>query len=81
MVRGKFVLTSMTQMSGSQARSLKFTTQYDPTIPEDQKYAKATPSGELTMYVDNPPALAQLELGKAYYLDLTEVPAPETPAA
>lgn len=26
---------------------------------------------------DNPPALAQLELGKAYYLDLTPVPEAE----
>lgn len=74
MVRGKFVLVSMTQSAGSTARSLKFTPQYDPNLPEDQKYAKATPSGELTMYVDNPPALEQLKLGKAYYLDLTEVP-------
>ena len=76
MVRGKFTLTSMTQSAGSTGRSLTFTPQYDPNLPEDQKYAKATPSGELKMYVDNPPALAQLELGKAYYLDLTPVPDP-----
>lgn len=77
MVRGKFTLVSMKQHAGSSARSLEFAPQYDPNLPEDQKYAKATPSGSLTMYVDNPPALAQLELGKAYYLDLTPVPEAE----
>ena len=80
MVRGKFTLTTMSQGAGSSARSLKFTPQYDPTLPEDQKFAKATPSGELSMYVDNPAALAQLELGKAYYLDLTPVPDEPKPA-
>lgn len=74
MVRGKFVLTQMTQNAGAQARSVTFTPQYDATIEEDRKYAKATPSGTLTMYVDNAAALAQLELGKAYYLDLSPVP-------
>ena len=73
MVRGKFTLTQMTQGAGQTGRSLTFSPQYDPNLPEDQKYAKATPSGSLTMYVDNPPALEQLVLGKAYYLDLTPV--------
>lgn len=81
MVRGKFTLTQMTASAGATGRSLIFTPQYDPNLPEDQKYAKATPNGKLEMYVDNPPALEQLELGKAYYLDLTPVPAEPKPAA
>lgn len=74
MVRGKFVLTNMSQSAGATGRGLIFTPQYDPGLPEDQKFSKATPSGKLEMYVDNAPALEQLQLGKAYYLDLSEVP-------
>jgi hypothetical protein len=37
-------------------RTLVFRPQYDPSIPEDLRFATATPSGEFTMYVDNPAA-------------------------
>jgi hypothetical protein len=50
-------------------RSYDFHAVYDPTQPEDQRFAKATPSGSLTITVDNP-ALT-FEPGKAYYLDIT----------
>jgi hypothetical protein len=52
-------------------RSYEFMAVYDPAIPEDQRYAKATPSGSLTIQVDNP-AVA-FEPGKQYYLDITPV--------
>ncbi len=72
-VRAKFVLQSVTTYGG-EGRELKFWAQYDTTIPEDQRFAKATPSGTLTMTVDNPGALAVFEgkVGKAFYLDMTE---------
>jgi hypothetical protein len=42
---------------------------YDESIPEDQRYAKATPSGTLTITVDNPAVV--FEPGASYYLDIT----------
>lgn len=76
-VRGKFKLTAIEQCSwakgGSVAHTLKFRTIYDQSIPEDQRFAKATPTGSLEMQVDNPAALEQFALGGDYYLDFTPV--------
>lgn len=78
-VRSKFRLTRIEeskyhpQQPGQ--KTLVFTTQYDGTIPEDQRFCQATPTGELRMVVDNPTALAAFELGKDYYFDATPVPA------
>jgi hypothetical protein len=77
-VRAKFQLVSETANAGTKAKSLVFQPRYDTSIPEDQRFATATPSGELKMYVDNPAALAQFELGQQYYIDFTPVPKPET---
>lgn len=75
MIRGKFKLIEVAQADWmANGRRLKFACQYDNTLPEDQRFCKATPSGEFWMQVDNPAALAELQLGKFYYLDLTEVP-------
>lgn len=72
MVRGKFQLSQITQTSwGGDGRTLVFQAQYDPDSPEDQRYAKATPTGRIEMQVDNPAALEQFQLGKTYYLDFT----------
>jgi len=67
-VRAKFTLTEITLMPGTMRR-LKFQAVYDPSVPEDQRFQKATPWGEFSMNVDNPAALEQFELGKAYYFD------------
>jgi hypothetical protein len=71
-LRAKFVVTSITktQMPGS---SITLTPQYDLSIAEDQRFAKATPSGQLTLFCDNPAAEAFLRMGKTYYLDLTSI--------
>lgn len=50
-------------------RTYRFMAQYDTSVPEDQRYAKATPSGSLTIAVDNP--AVTFEPGKSYYLDFT----------
>lgn len=72
MVRGKFTVSEITSYQyGSQKITLA--AQYDPNLPEDQKYAKATPSGTITMTVDNPPAAEYLEIGKSFYVDFTKV--------
>lgn len=72
MVRAKFVLTNVAPRSTPDSGSdLTFNAQYDETIEEDRRYSRYTPSGSLSMHVDNPAALAQFEQGKAYYLDFT----------
>lgn len=72
MVRAKFVLQDiMTTSWGS--KILKFYTQYDDTIPEDQRFQQATPCGNIEMQIDNPVALEQFTIGKAYYADFTAV--------
>lgn len=50
-------------------RSYEFSAVYDSEMPEDQRYAKATPSGALTIQVDNP--AVTFVPGKSYYLDFT----------
>lgn len=78
MVRGKFKVQEITEFAwGSAARKIVLRPEYDPQIPEDQKYAKATPSGEITMVIDNPPASDYLKLGKTFYVDFTEVDEPK----
>lgn len=76
-VRAKMQLQKVTSVSWSPSVKLvEFSTQYDPTIPEDQRFTKATPSGSITMQVDNPAALDQLKLGASYYVDFTSTDTP-----
>lgn len=80
-IRAKFQLQEDKRISWQPGyRYLKFGAVYDPSLPEDQRFCKATPSGTLEMTVDNPNA--RFELGTFYYLDFTAVdeetaPAPE----
>lgn len=71
-VRAKFKLDSITAHSWRpSARTLKFSAQYDTSIPEDQRFQEATPSGSFEMLCTNPAANDQFELGKNYYFDIT----------
>jgi hypothetical protein len=72
-VRAKFTVQSVTHFQYGGSVKVVLAPQYDTTIPEDQRFAKATPSGELTMHVDNPAAAEQLKPGRAFYLDFTPV--------
>jgi hypothetical protein len=74
-VRCKFVLTEIRNHHYGKGQTFVFTAQYDQSIPEDQRFATATPNGRFEMYVDNPPVQAAYKLGQAYYFDSTEVPA------
>ena len=69
-VRAKFRLSAVTFNEGG-SRTYKFTTDYDSDIPEDQRFQKATPWGEITMNVDNPAVFDHFEIGKSYYADFT----------
>lgn len=59
-------------------RTYRFAPQYDPAVPEDQRYAKASPMGELRIQIDNP--LVSFRPGQDYYLDFTLVPEPTAAA-
>ncbi len=76
-IRSKFKLTRIEESkwtaSAVSTKTLVFTTQYDGSVPEDQRFCKATPNGEIRMVVDNPAALAAFELGKDYYFDASPV--------
>lgn len=71
MVRAKFKFTGIQTGYSEYSRELTFTAQYDETIPEDKRFAKASPNGTFKMTCDNPSANAQFELGKQYYFDIT----------
>ncbi len=74
MVRAKFKLSEVHSYDSGTQKFI-FRPQYDRSIPEDQRFAKASPSGEFSICVDNPAAQSQFTVGKFYYFDATEVPA------
>lgn len=71
-VRGKFKLVESTQVSWNKdARRLKFQAVFNDGTEENEKFHKATPTGEIAIMVDNPSAVGQFEFGKHYYVDFT----------
>lgn len=50
-------------------RTYRFQAIYDESVPEDRRYARYTPSGELRIGVTN--SAVTFELGASYYLDFT----------
>lgn len=76
MVRAKFTLSEVHDLASGTWRGKRFVfmPQYDDSIEEDRRFAKASPNGKFEMQVDNPAAIAKFELGKAYYVDFTPVP-------
>ena len=46
------------------------------TNAEDNTFAKASPSGSLTLQIDNPDIRGKFKPGDVYYLDFTPVPVP-----
>lgn len=76
--RAKFRLIAEKRYAYGDAVEYTFQPQYDSTVPEDLRFAKYTPSGEVRISVDNP--AVKFEVGADYYLDFTLVPAAE-PAA
>jgi hypothetical protein len=75
-VKAKFMLTSHTHEgygNNTSSHEFTFTPQYDPNLPEDQRFNKASPSGKMTIRVDNPPVATYWasQVGKQFYLDFT----------
>ena len=73
MVRAKFQVTKVAKTLYGQAE-VTLTPQYDALIEEDRRFAKATPSGTIQLYIDNPLASDYLALGKFFYVDFSEAP-------
>lgn len=77
-VRAKFRLQSHVEhhwSRDSRHHEFIFRPEYDPNIPEDQRFAKASPSGELRIHVDNPAVVEQWhkQVGQQFYLDFVPV--------
>jgi len=71
-VRAKFRCNSVTQFTSGAggSRRYNFSAVYDTSTPENARFTKATPWGDLSMNVDNPDV--DFEIGKSYYLDFAE---------
>jgi hypothetical protein len=74
MVRCKFQLAEVHHFAHG-TQKFVFRPNYDTSIPEDQRFAKASPSGEFNIFVDNPKAQEQFKVGEFYYFDASPVPA------
>lgn len=72
-IRAKFSVESVTEFSyGDKKATLRAI--YSNGKPEDNQFAKATPSGTIEITVDNPDTRDFLKPGKSYYVDFTQAP-------
>ena len=68
----KFTCQTVTRdMYGNEI--VKLSASYDTSLPEDRRFAAATPSGNAEFYISNPNLRGWYEPGKAYYLTATPV--------
>lgn len=67
-VRAKLKLNSTTQHEGTN-KTFHFNAVYDDGTPENKRFSKFTPSGNLDLQVMNTEVLDQFEIGKEYYID------------
>lgn len=72
-MRAKFVCTSVTNFGEHCGVEVKLDASYSDNNVEDNQFSQATPSGNLTMHVDNPEAKEFFKPGKQFYMDFTEV--------
>lgn len=57
----------------SSMKRVVFEPRYDQSLPEDQRFFKATPSGRLDIIVDNPTVVESLKVGDLVYVDITKI--------
>lgn len=73
-MRAKFSVRQITKYDHLTQTDVKLSPVYsDDPESENKKFWDATPSGELTMRINNPAAADFFELGREYYLDFTPV--------
>jgi hypothetical protein len=69
-VRCKMQLVEIRQRAyNKDVKEFVFCAQYDESIPEDRRFAKASPSAEFRVMIDNPVVSESYELGGFYYFD------------
>lgn len=73
MIRAKFTVTQVTHYDGGNA-FITLEPRYDTSIPEDQRFHEATPSGKFEMYVTNKDVVQRMTPGKVFYAQFTEAP-------
>ena len=71
-IRAKFTVSAITDRGYT--KEVEFTCQYDQSVPEDQRFYRATPSGSIKMQIDNPLALEVFKLGAKFYADFSPAP-------
>lgn len=69
-VRAKFRVSEVTMYNETYGK-VKLQAVHETDTPENQRFTKATPSGTIEMYIDNPPALKQFKPSKSFYVDFT----------
>lgn len=73
MVRAKFKVLSVAQHEGD-GRTIQLSA---VSGDENKTWSKWTPSGSLSMFVNNPDAYDQFKPGDVFFLDFTPAPATE----
>ena len=68
-VRSKFRVVSVTDFGFT--KQVKLAAVSGDGIPENARFHKYTPSGQIEMTIDNPPASEQFTPGKECYVDFT----------
>lgn len=71
-VRAKFTVSSITTYQNTTDVTVKLNPVYEDN-KEDNHFSKYTPSGEIVMYVSNPPVVEFMPVGKKFYVDFTPV--------
>lgn len=74
MIRGKFVVDRVTKYQGNHAHVV-LDARYESSLPEDKRFAEATPNGKIEMLVTVPAVIEAFQPGKVFYVDFTEAPA------
>jgi hypothetical protein len=70
-IRGKFTVRSHKHFQSADPYvEIELSALYSNT-PEDNSYAKSTPSGSITMAVTVPELIATLAIGKVFYVDFS----------
>ncbi|MFC1410497.1 hypothetical protein ACEZCY_14655 [Streptacidiphilus sp. N1-12] len=70
-IRAKFACASVQDFGSNRPAAVEFTAVYDATTEENARFTKATPSGKISMTVDNPDAV--FEPGAYYHVTFTKV--------
>jgi hypothetical protein len=68
-IRSKMQLQEIISYAYGSNKTFVFRPSYDTSIPEDQRFFAATPSGEFKVMVSNPAVIAEYKLGAYYYFD------------